>query len=367
MLARQKSKIVPIHEWPAEAQRRWFEAWRPRDILDPERPPVSWKDVTKSNVALCYGAWLGWRKSEHDKEGSPQHALFPDPKELLAYVRHMRGYLANSTVRRRIEFLSMAVSVLEPAEPRQAFKAILANLPKDSPSLRKRQRLQSARSLIELGIKLMEAAGADPSRDTSSCRQFRDGFQIALLAARPLRKKNFSSLRVGTHIRIVRGQWRITVPGHETKTGQPIDVPFPPMLVEQLTLYLREVRPRLLKSSTEALWISQYGQQQSADSISDNIERLTAKEFGQPINLHLFRDCAATSIAVEDPKNINIVASVLGHGSLAASQGHYNQARSVDASRRFLATMTSLRGRLRPKAKRKNGTLCTLVPGQSLI
>ena len=197
----------------------------------------------------------------------------------------------------------------------------------------------------------MDAAQKDPSRSITSCRQFRDGLQIALLAARPLRKKNFSALSIGAHIRVVQGEWRIMIPGEETKEGPPIDVPFPPMLAEHLVLYLEEFRPRLLKSSTDALWISQYGGRQSPDSISHNIGRLTAMEFGEPINLHLFRDCAATSIAVEAPENINIVASVLGHASLAASQEHYNQARSIDASRRFLSTLAALRAGTRPKAK----------------
>lgn len=136
------------------------------------------------------------------------------------------------------------------------------------------------------------------------------------------------------------------IPREETKKS-PIGVPFPPMLVEHLVQYMEEFRPRLLKTSTDSLWISHRGGPQSPDSISDNIENQTAKAFGQPINLHLFRDCAATSIAVEDPKNINIVASVLGHASLAASQEHYNQAQSIDASRRYINAIAPLRGRHR--------------------
>lgn len=349
-MGKQNSLIIPVREWPSEAQRRWTDALAPRDILALGRPRVSWRAVTKDSVALAYGAWLGWRKS-----GDWPDALSPSPQELVAYIAGIRERLAPSSVRQRVEFLGMAVSVVDPDASREAFKTVLPKLRDHVPSRRKRQRLQRTKDLIALGIKVMDEALAQTCDPMQRCLKFRDGLQIALLAARPLRKRNFSQLTIGDNVRLVQNRWRIMVPGPETKTGQPIDVPFPPKLVDALALYLNVIRPQLMKGPTDALWISRRGQRQAPDSIAHNIAKLTAKEFGQPINLHLFRDCASTSIAVEDPKNINIVASVLGHTSLATTLEHYNQARSIDASRQFVSMMTDLRRRHRRTARQTGG------------
>jgi integrase len=53
---------------------------------------------------------------------------------------------------------------------------------------------------------------------------------------------------------------------------------------------------------------------------------------GQPINPHLFRDCAATSVAIDDPAHIGIASRLLGHRTGSTSERYYNQARSVEAS-----------------------------------
>ena len=39
----------------------------------------------------------------------------------------------------------------------------------------------------------------------------------------------------------------------------------------------------------------------------------TREGLGQAVNSHLFRDCAATSIAIEDPAHVGIASQLLGH------------------------------------------------------
>ena len=342
---RQRGRIVPVHEWPEEARNRWEEALRPGDILETERRVPSWKPLTKRNVASGYGAWLAWREmSNPDSNGS----LRPAAEELADYVAYMQQHLAAATVKTRLTHLEIAIRLLDPDSDCKIYRTIRANLPEDDLSLEKRKRMQSASDLMSLGISLMDGVSLEVLREAKYLRQFRSGLQIALLAARPLRMKNFSSLRLGTHIRLIRNQWYILIEGHETKTDEPLEATFPKMLTAYLNHYLTEIRPRLLKAPTDALWLSQYGSQQSSKSIAYNIGRWTEAEFGRSLNPHLFRDCAATSIAVEDPQHINIIASVLGHASLATSQEYYNQARSIDASRRYLSCLQRL------KRKRKS-------------
>jgi len=80
-------------------------------------------------------------------------------------------------------------------------------------------------------------------------------------------------------------------------------------------------------------------------SISYWVKRHTKEVFGAPINLHLFRDCAATGVAIAAPENIDVVTAILGHTKIATSEKFYNQARRIDAGRRFQKTLAALSSR----------------------
>ena len=69
------------------------------------------------------------------------------------------------------------------------------------------------------------------------------------------------------------------------------------------------------------------------------------QRFGHMINPHLFRDSAATSIAVEDPESTHITRSILGHDTLRTSERHYNHAQSLEALRQYQHRILELRRR----------------------
>ena len=77
--------------------------------------------------------------------------------------------------------------------------------------------------------------------------------------------------------------------------------------------------------------------------IHTRVCRRTEERFGHPINPHLFRDAAATSIAEQDPEHVEMIKAILGHTSLATSQAHYNHANSLEASRRLQRVVAELR------------------------
>ena len=78
-------------------------------------------------------------------------------------------------------------------------------------------------------------------------------------------------------------------------------------------------------------------------AIYDVFTRRTAAAFGQSINPHLFRDCAATSIAIDDPAHVRIASQILGHRSTATTEQYYNQAQAIDAARRYQDFLVGLR------------------------
>ena len=63
---------------------------------------------------------------------------------------------------------------------------------------------------------------------------------------------------------------------------------------------------------------------------------------------HLFRDAAATSIAIHDSEHVTNIMPVLGHATLTTSERHYNQAQGLEAGRRYHGTPAAIRARVTP-------------------
>jgi hypothetical protein len=64
---------------------------------------------------------------------------------------------------------------------------------------------------------------------------------------------------------------------------------------------------------------------------------------------HLFRDAAATTIAIDAPRNIADAHLILGHGTPAITEKHYIQARSISAGTRHQAMLADLRANLQTR------------------
>jgi integrase/recombinase XerC len=60
---------------------------------------------------------------------------------------------------------------------------------------------------------------------------------------------------------------------------------------------------------------------------------------------HLFRDCLATSLAINDPGIVNIAHVMLGN-SLATTERFYNLAQTLEAGRLVGDTLARLRSKI---------------------
>ena len=186
---------------------------------------------------------------------------------------------------------------------------------------------------------------------------------ISMLAARPLRRKNFCSIEIGRHLTGERGIYRLSFNAAETKTHEAIEASIPTDLVPYLERYLRHHRPILVERTgrwnrvegtnqrTSALFVSRDGSAMTEIAIYFRIIKRTQSRFGHAVNPHLFRDSAATSIAVEDPDRVHIVRNILGHATLRTSERHYNRAQSMEALRRYQDRILQLR-----QGRRAGGT-----------
>jgi site-specific recombinase XerD len=274
---------------------------------------------------------------------------------------------AESTVYFRIHELDKAMRVLAPKIDWDWLRRIEAQTrARAKPARPKRQRVVSSKELFDLGDMLMARAGssqASSPRDRAAL--FRDGLMIAVLAARPMRLRNLIGIRIGQQLVRRGAEYWLVFTADETKTRYPIEVPVPPVLTSAIDEYLDYHRPLLLLRPsdglavvTDALWISERATQLKASATNYRINTVTRRELGSAINPHLFRDCAATSVALDDPEHVRIIASLLGHSSLATSERHYNQAHALQALRRYQEHLVQLRQRLRRKRCQQGDDLC---------
>jgi integrase/recombinase XerD len=342
--------IVKLQAWPALHQINREAGIRPPLLPgDPSGAGARWRQQTIKTTDACWGRALhfAWQMSWMDVNDVPEAFIFPD--RLRLYLKHLREHNAPVTVLHRIVGLERALALVAPRADRKILRVLIANLEDDYEPVSKRERLQESAALIELGFKLMRLAFELPGIiSRRRVAMYRDGLQIALLAMRPVRLKNFSSMRIGLdqHLIPCGEGWRLHWQGHEVKNGKPIDVTFPEDLVPAMRDYLQIHRPALCAGhyAGDALWVSYWWQHQDESTIRQRLMKWTKDAFGLAITPHLFRDCAATSLAVHAPEEVHIAHLILGN-TYAVMQRHYNLARVVEAGRHYHAALERLRNR----------------------
>ena len=178
------------------------------------------------------------------------------------------------------------------------------------------------------------------------CRagKYRDGLIVALLACRPIRLENITEMALGDQLFQDGDRWQCRFEADEMKDKRALAFSFPPNLVPYLETYIDIYRSNLLKGGDSCdLWISIRGQRMSEQSVYWNTCRLTEELYDQRINPHLFRDCAASALATEDPEHILAIARILGHASIDTTMRHYNQSQMVVAVDFFHQVVNDLR------------------------
>jgi integrase len=346
-----------VEAWPEIDRLAWSRALVLGDLLEAGGPAEHWRPATRRFVAENYGFWLSWLADQGVDVDAETLSARQTRERLGAYIEHLRSRVSLATIENRLIGLERALAVMSPETDRSLLKRAIRRVRDPHAGIAgKRIRLQDSRDLFALGIRLMSEADdpvGESYRRTRWSTHYRDGLIIALLAARPLRRRNFAGLVLGRHVQLVQDQWWICIPAEETKTRMAIEVPFPEALVDSLDRYLKEHRPRLLNAPVPEtcdilrsgpLWISiRTGAALSPHTLALRVAEHTGRAFGKPVNVHLFRDCAATSIALRDAEHIRIAASVLGHRRFATTERHYNLARSVEAAADYHSHLDRLR------------------------
>jgi len=255
-----------------------------------------------------------------------------------------------------------AIRVMFPPQMPPHLPRLVARLERECQPRSLAARVVTTPRLTALSKKLMKQAVGTGGKITDVV-SFRDGLMIGLLALRPVRRRTFSLIQAHTHLCQLGDEWRLIFEGPETKSGRPFEASVPEWIVPFLERYLSEIRPIFLGANHhDGLWASTKGHPLTDKAISRVITDRTRDAFGQPVNPHLFRACAATTIALLDPGRIGIARELLAHVSLVTTEAHYNKASSIAASRLYANVLAELRvssaNRHAPRSGPKRRTRC---------
>ena len=344
---------MKLGDWPAIDRRLWQDALAPVDPFEPTggtRAGHSRQSNFKTEVG--YGRWLTWLTTtgQLDADHTPPERITPDRAK--AYVEHLQG-LGNGgqTILSRLQELGDFARAVAPDQNWSFINRIASKVRARTVPVRdKRAKLATTMELLGLGLDLTEGAQRR-STPRLAALDYRDGLIIALLALRPLRRRNLAGLVLGDTLVQVGGVWMLRIPPEDTKTNQPIDMPWPAALADHLGVYIAFHRPvlaalknRWVKPIGDALWVSSHGSPMTQMALYDQIRQRAEEGLGKAVNPHLFRDAAATTLAVEDPQHVRLATPLLGHRNPGTTERHYQQAQALEAHREFVGVVGKVSG-----------------------
>jgi len=344
--------VMPLHLWPARDRELWLRAIAPTSpFADEGGERSTLRKHTNRRVQCSYGRWLTFWQHSGELACHLEPVSRISRESVEAYIRHLQ-LLGNmpSTIALRLTDLLVMARVFDPAGDWRFIKILGDKVrAQESPRRDKRNKLRGTEELYGLGWVLIEQSESQKAPNLVAS-MYRDGLIICLLALVPLRRSNFVQLRLGRELRCRDGSWQVDIPGNTTKTHAPLSFDWPTDLVLPLETYLQIHRPTLaarsyrwLRRAGDHLWVASSGSALTQMALYDIVRKRTKAAFGVAINPHAFRDAAATTLAIHDPLHVRVAAPVLGHRSLSTTERFYNQARSLDAHRRYLEVLSDLR------------------------
>jgi integrase/recombinase XerD len=344
--------IWPIALWPDAERKAWQLACAGKGLDGLDNPAQAWRTRTVKKNEDGYGRYLAWLSRQGIFEENAPAATRITPDRIAAYTEELKAHLSSVSVAMTLGALTSAARALSPQTNFAWLTKRVSRLKlRAKPERDKRHAVQHTLDLYLFGKDVMDNADTGYGRALAAAQRYQTGLMIALLAARPLRIRNFQDIVIGRSLRWDGRHYWLTFNSDQTKTGAIIDEPFPSDLVPYLEIFLRVRRPLIVAQARKAsgngghrsLWVNRYGLPMNEPALRDLIKTYTRRRFGTAVWPHLFRHCLLTSVATDQPDLMKVSASLLGHTNHVTGEKHYNQAHMIDAGRRFTATVLELR------------------------
>lgn len=350
-------RCLKVHEWPQLDQAAWYALFDAGDILDGTvGAGVHWEEATRQKYRKGYGRWLSYLISTERLDAEICAADRVTPERIQAYIAKLHDDgIADWTIWGRIAELLAVVKGFSPDTDWSWLRRVVRFMETNSQDSRnKMPRLRPAAEVAAWAYARMDEIIATPPIRHPACH-YRDALMIGLLITCPtMRLGNLTMIEIGRHLQKHDEAFHLYFMPDETKTDVHLSIPVPRSLTPYLEYYLNVVRLEMLNGSESGrLWITRYGAPMKDKTIFDRIIKVTKRAFGVSINPHLFRDCAATTIAIDDPEHVGTAAHVLGHNDPRTTEKHYIQANSLAAGRRLRKSVDALRKKLQPRQSRK--------------
>ena len=192
-------RTLPLAEWPQVDQDAWAKAQTTGDIFDEggRRRPLGARDPAHQRSALWplarLSLWTGdWTRRRSGRPGHPRGGprLQPPsrgarrPAHAPVDAGRSQGDDAGDGADRTWRWLQDACNRVQISA---------------KPSRDKRARMRPTAEIVAAALAELERLPAEALR-SSRALAYRDALMLALLAARPLRVKNFTALGLGRHL-----------------------------------------------------------------------------------------------------------------------------------------------------------------------
>ena len=190
-----ETAILRCENWPREDQALWLASFDRDDPFAETGQRAGLREISNTKVAKGYGRFLTF-VNRHDPEALN---LLPGdritPERTKAFVDNMRlAGNGDRTLLARLQELHSAACVMAPKGSFDFIRRMEARIRANAkPVPKKQERFVTSDELLDLGLKLLADADQQ-STPRLKAIDYRDGLMIALLALRPLRRKNFAEI-----------------------------------------------------------------------------------------------------------------------------------------------------------------------------
>ena len=334
---------MKLDDWPQEDRRLWTVAIQPADpFADGGGERANYAYRSNEKAVKGYGRYLTYLTC-FAPAALEEHARARITKDRVrAYALHL-AELGNSTrtILCRLQELGEMARVIDPKADWRFINNVASRIRAKHQPVRDKSGLRLSDETLEFGFELMGKARCAEDREAAIL--FRDGLIIAFLALVPLRRRNLADLRLGENLIALDARLFVIFEASETKTHAAFEVELPECLIVPMEEYLLRHRPFLMnqsgrwhKPADNFLWISLHGSPMTEIAIYDRIRERTQEKFGTAINPHLFRDAAATTMAITDPAHVRLAAPLLGHRTFSTTEKYYQQAKGYEAHKVYI-------------------------------
>ena len=346
--ARPPLGSLKFAEWPEIDRARMQAATSPGTFLRPGGLASGWRPATRNAVVYRYGVFLWWLSANGLLVPAGPPLARVTQETVAAFVAAYGAGHASTSLAGTVHGVYEAIRVMHPGAELCWLQEAVGTLKADAKPRPKLPRMATHAELIELGAALVSHGAANLDGDHMlSAVAIRDGCMILFAVACPLRRKNFEGLRIGETLHRDDIGYSVVFPGSAMKNNRPYETDLPDWLTPHLDLYRERARETLRRRSDAPdvghFWLAAEGEPVTGKTISRKLRQRITRHLGRAMSLHLFRDGAATTIAVNASADIGIASDVLGQSDPRTAERYYNQARGVEASRRYHGLLADLR------------------------